>query len=1156
MFSPVSHKGDGTGIIHLDIIAVDKAYLDTIWVLVATVFIVAMQGGFLCLESGVTRTKNSINVALKNAVDFTVVLCLFWAVGFGLMFGQSNAGWIGSSYFFPSMTVDEAWMATFFIFQAMFCATAATIVSGAMAERVRFDGYIIMTVFITVLIYPVFGHWSWGGFYTGDTPFLQAKGFVDFAGSTVVHSVGGWVALAGVLVIGPRIGRFVNGKVNNLTASNLPIAMLGLLLFVVGWVGFNGGSTLEINNSIPIIVANTIMAAAVGMATVYLIQDRVCPNGEKVVLPINGALAGMVAVTANCHAVDTVSAVLIAIIGAMIMLYTHVLLLKLRIDDAVGAVPTHLAAGIWGTLAVALFADLDMLGTGLTRTEQLLVQAQGIIICGAWSFGVSYLCFRIIDRFFPLRVTEEEEHAGLNISEHNEGTPLHDLIHVMDKQIKSKDLSLRAPVEPFTEVGQIAHSYNQVMHSLEQVTRKTRQIVRDIREGIITFSEHGVLTSFNPGAERLLQVEAVRVIGKPVHEIFFEAGYEAKIKHAQSGTDAAGFSMHGSIEFFKTDSKGKKTILEYMPYRGSEHMSESYTAVIRDVTEQRQAEELLHLEKERAQATVEAIGEGVITTDANGRITFFNDIAAKIIGIHLSDGLGKDLNSCLTLLDEHTGEELLLENRVTTDSEQQITKYRQLILRRPNGKELSVNITSSIIKDKEHEVVGSILVIQDISKSRQMEEQLTHQATHDALTGLLNRVEFEKRLQEFSRRSKINNEKHSICYLDLDQFKIVNDTCGHHAGDELLRQLSALLIEKLRTGDTFARLGGDEFGILLNNCDLEIGYKIANNLRECVEEFRFPWKDKNFSVGVSIGLVEINNIHHKATDIMSLADSACYAAKDAGRNRVHVHKSDDNELQDRWGQMEWATKIQHALDENRFCLARQKIAPTVSKTGSGTRYEMFVRMLDEDGDIVPPGAFIPAAERYSLMTAIDDWVIRHTLDWMLETDEALDHIAINLSGTSINNNEFLNKLKNYLKETKVDTRKLCFEITETAAISDVQQAKNFFLELKEFGCKFSLDDFGSGLSSFGYLKSLPVDYLKIDGMFVRDILTDEVDHAMVESIHNVGRLMGLQTIAEFVENQDIQDRIATIGIDYVQGYHVGKPEIINISNALKLKMVS
>lgn len=1131
----------------------EKEYLDIIWILVATVFIVAMQGGFLCLESGVTRTKNSINVALKNAVDFTVVICLFWAIGFGLMFGQTQSGWIGTSYFLPAMTVDQAWMATFFIFQAMFCATAATIVSGAMAERVKFKGYILITVLITVLIYPVFGHWSWGGFYTGDTTFLHELGFVDFAGSTVVHSVGGWVALAGILVVGPRIGRFVDGEVNNLTASNLPIAMLGLLLFVVGWVGFNGGSTLEINKSIPIIVANTIMAAAVGMATVYLIQDFVCPNGEKVVLPINGALAGMVSVTANCHAVDTGNAVIIAIIGATIMLYTHVLLLKLRIDDAVGAVPTHLAAGIWGTLAVALFGDLEILGTGLSRSEQLMVQLQGIVVCGIWSFGVSYFLMKNIDKVYPLRVTAEEEHAGLNISEHNEGTPLYDLIRVMDKQIRTKELTLRAPVEPFTEVGQIAHSYNQVMNSLEQMTRKTRQIVKDIREGIITFTEEGILTSFNPGAEKLLQVEAVRVIGKPVSELFFESGYEAKINHHHAGTEAPGYSMHGSIEFNKTDEKGRKTILEYMPYRGSDHMSESYTAVIRDVTDQRVAEEQLHLEKERAQATVESIGEGVITTDKNNCISYFNDIAANILGISLSDSLGKELNNCLVLINEKTGKEITLEHQGDNKINEQIKKYNQLLLKRPDKKQLSVNITSSIIKDKDHETVGSILVIQDISKSREMEELLTHQATHDSLTGLLNRVEFEKRLYEFSRRSKINNEKHSICYLDLDQFKIVNDTCGHHAGDELLRQLSAILKNKLRTGDTFARLGGDEFGILLNNCDLEVGYKIANNLRECVEEFRFPWKNKNFSVGVSIGVVEINNMHNASSEIMSMADAACYAAKDAGRNRVHVHKSDDNELQNRWGQMEWATRIQHALDENRFCLARQKIVPTKRQALNGTRYEIFVRMLDEKGDIVPPGAFIPAAERYSLMTSIDDWVIRNTLEWMQDTTEILEHIAINLSGTSINNNEFLNKLQGYLKDTTVDTNKICFEITETAAIADVLQAKNFFLKLKEFGCKFSLDDFGSGLSSFGYLKSLPVDYLKIDGIFVKDILTDQIDHAMVESIHNVGRLMGLQTIAEFVENQDILDRIAGIGIDFAQGYHCGKPENIDTSKIKKIK---
>ncbi len=1133
----------------------DKESLDIIWVLISAVFVVAMQGGFLCVESGVTRTKNSINVALKNSIDFAVCICFFWLFGFGLMFGYSDTGWIGMTHFAPSMTVDDAWLAAFFIFQAMFCATAATIVSGAISERVKFHAYVLITVIITVLIYPVFGHWAWGGLFTGEATFLEQQGFVDFAGSTVVHSSGGWIALAAILVIGPRIGRFSNGEVNKLTASNLPLAMLGLLLFVVGWVGFNGGSTLEINNTIPVIVANTILAAAIGMAVTFLLQDRFSQKAEKAILPINGSLAGMVAVTANCHAVDTISAAIIASVGAFLMLLSNSVLQKLKIDDAIGAIPVHLVAGIWGTLAVALFGDLSLLGTGLTRTEQLLVQFKGAVLCGLWSFGITYFLLKNIDRFYPLRVSEEDEFTGLNISEHGEGTPLYELTEVMHKQIQTKDLSMRAPVEPFTEVGQIAYSYNKVMEALEIMTRKTRQIVRDIREGIITFNDAGVITSFNPGAENLLQIESVRVLGKPVRSLFVESGFYPKIPANEHYKQDMSFSMQGRIEFHKQNEAGENTILEYRPYRGSDHHSESYTAVIRDVTSQRNAEEQLYMEKELALTTLASIGEGVITTDKENKIKYFNQIASDILCLSLEACMGKDINQCLELFEEDESPHKLdlLEYR---DQQQQIKRDNQLTLLRPDGERLSVNITSSLIHNREKEVVGTILVIQDISKSRELERLLTHRATHDELTGLLNRREFENRLIEFNRRSKANDEQHVLCYLDLDQFKIVNDTCGHNAGDELLKQISSTFKDKLRAGDTLARLGGDEFGVLLNNCSADKGYVIANKLRESIEEFRFLWCERNFSVGVSIGLVEINGLFDNASEIMSMADAACYAAKDAGRNRVHVHKNDDDGLKNRWGQMEWATKIQAAIDEGRFCLARQAIVPVDPEADELSRYEMFVRMLDDEGGIIPPGAFIPAAERYSLITAIDEWVIANTLQWMTEVDEELGHVAINLSGVSINNNEFLNKLKHRLEQNIVAPEKLCFEITETAAIADIAQAKNFFNELKELGCKFSLDDFGSGLSSFGYLKTLPVDYLKIDGMFVRDILSDPIDHAMVESIHNVGKLMGLKTVAEFVEDEAILEKIRSIGIDYAQGYHFGKPEIIRTDAINLLKKAS
>ncbi len=1113
-----------------------KTELDIVWVLVAAVLVIAMQGGFLCLESGVTRTKNSINVALKNTIDFTISVIVFWLYGFGLMFGESGHGVTGLSHYLPDL--HDPWLASFYLFQAMFCATAATIVSGSVAERVRFNAYLVITVLVSGVIYPVFGHWAWGGAYTGDAPWLQARGFVDFAGSTVVHSAGGWVSLAALIVIGPRIGRFVAGRSVNIAASNLPLAMLGLLLFVVGWVGFNGGSTLAANAAVPGIIANTVIAAAVGTMAAYALQPILAPHMDRVTAPINGALAGMVSVTANCHAVNTLDAAVIAAIGALVMLLCDRLLIKLRLDDAVGAVPVHLGAGIWGTLAVALYGDPELLGTGLSRLEQLSVQIEGIVVCGLWSFLIAYVVLKSMDPILPIRVTAEDEHIGLNFSEHGAKSSLFELIEVMDKQTKSADLSMRAPVEPFTEVGQIASSYNRLVGALEESLNRTGQIIKDIRDGIITFTREGILTSLNPGAEKLLQVEAGVVMGKPVMDLFLESEFipmnHGPVKNKRS-------NEVGRCEFIRETGKGDKTVLEYKAYPSKRYGDDTYTAIIRDVTEQRLAEEELFMEKEHAQVTLESLGEGVVTTDANDTIVYINPVAAEIIGIAERHALGSSLKDCLTLVHEVTEQKVELGFKANAKDVTRIKRYGPLILTRRDGSHVTIKLTSAPVRNRDKIIIGSVLVFQDISKSRELERILSYQASHDAITGLLNRREFEQRLIELIKESRIDGQHHVVCYVDLDQFKIVNDTCGHNAGDELLRQLGALLSDSVRASDTLARLGGDEFGLLLRNCAIERGMEIANTIRQRIEEFRFTWQARTFSVGASIGIAGISKHAQSAAELMSMADAACYAAKDAGRNRVHVHKPDDKDINLRWGQMQWASRIQEAIDEDRLRLYYQAIVPTKRNGEDRKHYEIFIRMVDDAGRMVPPGAFIPAAERYDLMTSIDKWVVQNLLAWMGNRCAKNDMFAINLSGSSINNSEFLSSIEAKIHQYSVNPAQLCFEITETAAISDLVKARHFIEKLKILGCKFALDDFGSGLSSFGYLKTLPVDYLKIDGMFVRDILKDPFDEAMVQSINHIGQLMGLKTIAEFVESEETMRRLTEIGVDYVQGYHIGKP---------------
>jgi len=457
----------------------DTVLTDDFWVLICAGLVFLMQAGFTCLESGLTRSKNSINVAIKNITDFGISTILFWSFGFALMFGASANGWIGSSQFFLSLD-DGSRTSTFFLFEIMFCATTVTIVSGATAERLRFRSYIIISIILSGLIYPVFGHWAWNGVQSGTVSgWLGKIGFIDFAGSTVVHSVGGWVALAALLIIGPREGRFPPvGAHMKIHGSNLPMSVLGVLLLWVGWFGFNGGSTLALNDQVAGIITNTFLAGASGVM-VTLTVGWIIRKQADAELVIFGSIAGLVAITASAHAVSAASALAIGGIGGMVMLGVDYLMDYLHIDDAVGAIPVHLGAGIWGTLAVAIFGNDEILGTGLSFWEQLLIQATGIGVCFLWTFGLSYGFFKLINIFLPLRVTAEDERIGLNVSEHGATTELLDMFRTMDSQSKTGDMSLRVPVEPFTEVGQIAERYNSVMEALQKEAAKTESSLQE-----------------------------------------------------------------------------------------------------------------------------------------------------------------------------------------------------------------------------------------------------------------------------------------------------------------------------------------------------------------------------------------------------------------------------------------------------------------------------------------------------------------------------------------------------------------------------------------------------------------------------------------------------------------------------------------------------
>ena len=460
---------------------------DLLWVITASALVFLMQAGFLALEAGLTRSKNAINVAIKNMADFGMSTVLFWLIGFAIMFGATAGGWIGTEGFAPSFDEAFAWPTVFFTFQVMFAGTAVTILSGAVAERVRFGGYLFLAVLVAGFTYPIFGHWAWNGLDVGDvTGWLAKLGFVDFAGSTVVHSVGGWTSLAVLLVIGPRLGRFPkDGPPQKIQGNNLPFATMGALLLFVGWLGFNGGSTLGIGANVGRVIANTVLAGSFGLVAAMLLGYRLKGRAE-IDHVINGALGGLVAITAGAHAMDSSATAIVGAVGGLVAIGASELLEKLRIDDAVGAVPVHLGAGIWGTLAVGIFGEFDLLGTGLGRWQQIGVQGLGIVVCGLSTFGVTYFVVRTINRRKPFRVSEEDERVGLNVSEHGASTELLDFFTVMDRQARSGDLSLRAPVEPFTEVGQIAGRYNQLMNSLEESEAKVMEYQQHLEQLVDT----------------------------------------------------------------------------------------------------------------------------------------------------------------------------------------------------------------------------------------------------------------------------------------------------------------------------------------------------------------------------------------------------------------------------------------------------------------------------------------------------------------------------------------------------------------------------------------------------------------------------------------------------------------------------------------------
>ncbi|MCK4833968.1 MAG: EAL domain-containing protein, partial [Gammaproteobacteria bacterium] len=559
-------------------------------------------------------------------------------------------------------------------------------------------------------------------------------------------------------------------------------------------------------------------------------------------------------------------------------------------------------------------------------------------------------------------------------------------------------------------------------------------------------------------------------------------------------------------------------------------------------------------ERERAELTLHSIGDAVITTNVNGKIEYMNHVAESLTGWTLEKAKNNAVQDIFRIEDIDTGEPIhdvvksCLYDGITINK-----SILSLVSRNGNNKDIESSI-SPILNTSEN-AEGVVIVFHDETQRRQLEKTIKHQAAHDPLTNLLNRDAFDIELSDYVYDAKNNGKHHVLCYLDLDRFKLINDTAGHSAGDQCLIQVTSLIQSCIRGDDVLGRLGGDEFGLILKNCSQEGALKITHNITEAISDMKFNWDDCDYTLGVSIGINPLSKNSQDAAEAIRKADLACYAAKDHGKGQVYVYEEEDSELIRRQEETFWATRITEAIENDRLQLYAQPIVALKNQDTQKKHVEILVRLLDEDNQIITPNAFIPAAERYNLMHLIDRKVIFETFTFIhkySDKDENITEYSINLSGNTLEDKDIVSYIKETADKFNIDKRTICFEITETAAIKNLNKAKTLIKDLKSCGFKFALDDFGSGLSSFQYLKNLPVDFLKIDGSFVSDMINNNIDHAMVAAINEVGHIMGIKTIAKYVENEQIMKKLRDIDVDYGQGYGIEQPkpikEILTFSN--------
>jgi diguanylate cyclase (GGDEF)-like protein/PAS domain S-box-containing protein len=666
-----------------------------------------------------------------------------------------------------------------------------------------------------------------------------------------------------------------------------------------------------------------------------------------------------------------------------------------------------------------------------------------------------------------------------------------------------------------------------------------RQLV-DASPAMVSYIDSsGCFRLTNRSFENWLGASRNELYGRHLREVLGDGPFEEIRHHVERALGGESVRFERLIATLDGGCRYVDSILT--PHFDEKNKVDGIFEMIVDITDRKRMEETLRDSEERHRALVENspvcilemnLGGHLETLNLAGRTMIGEDDRSHVFGLSFLDIVAPaDRQRIAELLDRvQGGEATQAEFGAFIDKERRVFSANFLPLRGPDG--------------KVRKLMG---VMQDITDAHMIADELSYRASYDALTGLVNRREFEQRLERVLDTAGLESTENALCYLDLDQFKVINDTCGHIAGDELLRQIAAVLQSNVRQRDTLARLGGDEFGVLMERCSLEQAKRVADKLRTKVADFRFVWAQKNFGVGVSIGIVPIDQTSENISAIMNAADSACYTAKYKGRNRIHVYRRSNTDLVRRHGDADWVIRVEKALRENSFELSYQPIVPASSKTDDGIHIELLLRLRDASGKPIPPGAFLPAAERYNLSTSIDRWVISHALAWFTENPGALERIAtcsVNLSAQSLTDPKFLNFVCDLFDISPVPAEKICFDISESVAIANLTDATRLMTTLGKLGCRFALDDFGSGHSSFAYLKTLPVDFLKIDGVYIKGIADDPVALAIVRSINDIGQVMQKRTIAEFVESEQVAEKVRELGIDFYQGYFIAKPKPI------------